>query len=83
MAEQDFARTYGCAEESVLQWLRAGLSRSDGRLPLFDAFGDRIDPRVVQFALRSGWAEGWFANPMKPDWMVCRLTDRGRRRVTR
>jgi hypothetical protein len=25
-----------------------------------------------------GWAEPWFANPLKPDWLVCRLTAAGR-----
>jgi hypothetical protein len=25
-----------------------------------------------------GWAEPWFSNPLKPDWLVCKLTDTGR-----
>ena len=28
--------------------------------------------------LDQGWCEPWFANPMKPDWLVCRLTTTGR-----
>ena len=25
------------------------------------------------------WCEPWYANPVKPDWLVCRLTDEGRK----
>jgi hypothetical protein len=28
--------------------------------------------------MEQGWAEPWFANPLKPDWLVCRLTQAGR-----
>jgi hypothetical protein len=34
--------------------------------------------RTIRACIEQGWAERWFANPLKPDWLVCRLTDPGR-----
>jgi hypothetical protein len=31
--------------------------------------------------MAAGWAEPWFSNPIKPDWLVCRLTEAGRAAV--
>lgn len=59
-------------------WLVRGLGQPGGKLPLFDEQGKRIDPRTIRRCLEEGWAEPWFANPTKPDWLVCRLTDKGR-----
>ncbi len=61
-----------------IAWLRRGLDQPGGKLPLFDAEGQRIDPLVVRACLKAGWASPWFDNPLKPDWQVCRLTDAGR-----
>jgi hypothetical protein len=61
-----------------LVWLRRGLDQAGGKLPLFDLEGKRIDPRTIRRCLEAGWAEPWFANPIKPDWLVCKLTDEGR-----
>ena len=33
---------------------------------------------LIQCAIEQGWAEPWFKNPIKPDWLVCRLTGKGR-----
>ena len=65
---------------SVIQraWLRRGLDQPGGKLPLFDEYGQHIDPRTVRACVDQGWAEPWYPNPLKPDWMVCRLTVRGR-----
>ena len=63
-------------------WLRAGLSEPGGKLPLFDAKGQRVNERTVRSCLDQGWAEPWFNNPIKPDWLVCKLTDSGRETVT-
>tara|TARA_R110002110_G_scaffold184524_6_gene391275 strand:+ start:2558 stop:2788 length:231 start_codon:yes stop_codon:yes gene_type:complete len=63
-------------------WLQRGLSQAGGKLPLFDAEGQRISERTVRSCIKAGWAEPWFANPIKPDWLICRLTDRGRKIVT-
>ena len=59
-------------------WLSRGLNQPGGKLPLFDESGQRVSPRTVQSSIDQGWAEPWFANPTKPDWLVCKLTDRGR-----
>jgi hypothetical protein len=60
-------------------WLRRGLDQPGGKLPLFDGQGQQIDPRTVQACVEQGWAEPWFANPIKPDWLVCKLTEAGRK----
>lgn len=59
-------------------WLARGLTQPGGKLPLFDEAGRRIDARTIRACIDQGWAEPWFANPLKPDWLVCRLTDAGR-----
>lgn len=59
-------------------WLRRGLEQAGGKLPLFDSEGQQICERTVRACIDKGWAEPWFSNPLKPDWIVCRLTDAGR-----
>lgn len=60
-------------------YLRRGLAQPGGKLPLFDLDGQEIDPAIVRRCLELGWAEPWFHNPLKPDWLVCKLTEMGRR----
>ena len=62
-------------------WLSRGIEQPGGKLPLFDERGQRISPRTIQSCIEQGWAEPWFANPLKPDWLVCKLTGRGRNAV--
>lgn len=59
-------------------YLAYGLTQPGGKLPLFDVRGQEINPKVIKGCLSKGYAERWFANPVKPDWLVCRLTDAGR-----
>ena len=59
-------------------WLRRGLDQAGGKLPLFDERGRPIDRRTIHACIAQGWAEKWFDNPLKRDWIVCRLTARGR-----
>ena len=61
-----------------LAWLRRGLEQAGGKLPLFDRYGQRYDSRTIESSVEHGWAEPWFKNPIKPDWLVCRLTESGR-----
>ncbi|HYE51792.1 MAG TPA: hypothetical protein VEB20_19520 [Azospirillaceae bacterium] len=61
-----------------LRWLERGLEQPGGKLPLFERDGRKVPARTVRSCLDAGWAEPWFANPLKPDWLVCRLTDAGR-----
>lgn len=60
-------------------WLRRGLDQPGGKLPLFDHNGQRVNPRMVRACMERGWAEPWFENPLKPDWLVCKLTAAGRK----
>lgn len=61
-----------------LLYLRRGLTQAGGKLPLFDLDGQSIDRAIVRRCLRHGWVEPWFNNPLKPDWLVCKLTEAGR-----
>jgi len=45
---------------------------------LFDMDGRKISQQVVKKCVDEGWAEPWFANQLKPDWTVCKLTPSGR-----
>jgi hypothetical protein len=37
---------------------------------------------LVRACIAHGWAEPWFGNPLKPDWLVCKLTEKGRRALS-
>ncbi len=63
------------------EWLARGLAQPGGKLPLFDRDGQKISDRTIKSCIRKGWAEPWFENPIKPDWLVCKLTESGRRAV--
>ena len=62
-----------------LKWLKRGLLQPGGKLPLFDDSGQRVNTRTIESCISQGWAEPWFTNPIKPDWLVCKLTKEGRR----
>jgi hypothetical protein len=64
-------------------WLARGLDQPGGKLPLFDRNGQRVSPRTVKVCVEHGWAEPWFSNPLKPDWLICKLTPEGRRAAAR
>jgi hypothetical protein len=63
--------------------LARGLDQPGGKLPLFDREGKRVSTQMVRACIEAGWAKPWFANPLKPNWLVCRLTDAGRRTILR
>ena len=60
------------------KWLVRGLTQPGGKLPLFDEYGQKIHERTIRSCIAQGWAEPWFDNPIKPDWLICKLTDAGR-----
>ena len=64
-------------------WLRCGLDQPGGKLPLFNELGQHYPTRTIRACIIKGWAEPWFSNPTKPDWLVCKLTSSGRRIVAR
>lgn len=59
-------------------YLERGLEQPGGKLPLFDRDGQQISVQTIRACIEHGWAEPWFRNPIKQDWLVCRLTERGR-----
>jgi len=61
------------------KYLARGLTQPGGKLPLFDEFGQHVHPALVKACIAHGWAEPWFDNPLKPEWMICKLTQEGRR----
>ena len=83
--EEIGSETAGYARLSQAQrsWLSRGIDQPGGKLPLFDRDGKRVSPQMVRACLDAGWAEPWFANPLKPDWLVCKLTMSGRQAVAR
>ena len=58
-------------------YLKRGLAEPGGKLPLFDRDGQRYSRRTIQSCIDRGWAKPWFHNPIKPDWLICRLTESG------
>jgi len=60
------------------RWLACGLAQPGGKLPLFDGDGRAVNAKTVRACIASGWAVPWVHNPIKPDWLVCRLTGAGR-----
>ena len=61
------------------RYLERGLGQAGGKLPLFDENGQRVKDQTIKACVNHGWCETWYRNPIKPDWLVCKLTDRGRR----
>lgn len=70
---------HGAPTAAQLRWLARGLDQAGGKLPLFDEHGQRVSERTVRSCIDKGWAAPWFHNPLKPEWLVCKLTDAGRR----
>lgn len=62
-------------------YLMRGLVQPGGKLPLFDEFGREVTPTTVRACLKNGWVERWFDNPLKPDWLICKITDKGREAI--
>ncbi len=60
------------------RYLERGLAEPGGKLPLFDKHGQRIKDQTIRSCIKNGWAKRWYRNPIKPDWLVCKLTASGR-----
>jgi hypothetical protein len=65
--------------EAQRRYLERGLTQPGGKLPLFDRDGREVPKRTVEACVARGWATPWAQNPIKPDWLVCRLTEAGYR----
>ncbi|MGE0658622.1 MAG: hypothetical protein AB7F36_07850 [Reyranellaceae bacterium] len=77
-AAESFASTDARPSLAQFVYLQRGLDQAGGKLPLFDRDGQRVDEEIVRSCIDRGWAEPWFANKLKPDWLVCKLTPAGR-----
>ena len=64
-------------------YLLRGLEQPGGKLPLFDRDGQPYSEDIIRDCLARGWAEPWFSNPTKPDWLICRITPPGRAALER
>jgi hypothetical protein len=85
MTEKDASETLLKAHRPTAaqkRWLVKGLDQPGGKLPLFDDTGREVPARTIRACIAAGWAEPWFSNPIKPDWLVCKLTVKGMEAVT-
>jgi len=74
------SRSHTAGKPSVIQqqYLIRALDQPGGKLPLFDRNGQRIKEQTIRACIKKGWCETWAMNPIKPDWVVCKITDAGR-----
>jgi hypothetical protein len=68
----------GALSSAQRDWLARGLVQPGGKLSLFDRDGQKVSDQTIKSCIRHGFAEPWFENPIRPDWLVCKLTDKGR-----
>ncbi len=61
------------------RYLKRGLNQPGGKLPLFDMDGQQIKDQTIRSCIKKGWCKPWGRNPIKPDWLVCKLTPAGRK----
>ena len=71
----------GKPSEAQLRYLKLGLDQPGGKLPLFDKNGQEIGAKTIQSCIDKGWAAPWFNNPTMSKWLVCKLTEAGRKVV--
>lgn len=67
----------GRLSDAQRAYLERGIRQPGGKLPLFGADGSRIKAQTIRSCIEHGWCEPWYSNPVKPDWLVCRLTEIG------
>ena len=67
--------SFSLLQNGLAAW---AVSQPGGKLPLFDKWGQKISERTIRSCIDHGWAEPWFTNPLKPDWLVCKLTEAGK-----
>jgi hypothetical protein len=61
------------------RYLVRGLTEPGGKLPLRHQSGGEVLRKTIESCIAQGWVEPWTRNPIKPDWLVCRLTAAGYR----
>lgn len=80
---RDAASSHPPPTAAQRRWLARGAEQPGGKLPLFDRQGREVPKATIRACIEAGWAEPWFANPVKPDWLVCKLTADGYRIIGR
>ncbi len=78
---RDFKSARGVLSVEERSYLLMGTDSPRGRLPLFDAHGQEVKQAVIKSCISKGYVERWFANPMRPQWVMFRLTDKGRQAI--
>ena len=76
---QNSEKESGKPSTAQVRYLRQGLHQAGGKLPLFNEDGQEIVAKTIRACIEKGWAEPWFDNPVKPNWLVCKLTEAGRK----
>jgi hypothetical protein len=79
MGESGLRPTEVRPTEPQRRYLERGLREPGGKLPLFDRDGRQVPRKTIEACVAHGWAEPWTANPIKRDWLVCKLTPVGYR----
>lgn len=74
---------YKSPSQAQMRYLVLGYGQPGGKLPLFDRNGQQISAITIRSCIANGWAEPWFENPIKKDWLVCKLTDKGQKILDR
>lgn len=69
----------GRPTDAQRRYLERGLAEPGGKLPLFDRDGREVPKKTIEACIAHGWAAPWLRNPIKPDWLVCKLTPAGYR----
>ena len=69
--------------EPQRRYLERGLTQPGGKLPLFDRDGRQVARKTIETCIANHWAAPWINNPIKPDWLVCRLAPAGYRALGR
>ncbi len=82
MSAMDEGRALWAPTAAQKSYLKRALAQPGGKLPLFDDEGQAVDPKIIRACLANGWAKPWFENPLKPDWLVCKITEGGRQVVS-
>lgn len=79
--EVNKVRTSGRLSIAQRSYLERGINQPGGKLPLFDSSGLRFKAQTIRSCIDHGWCEPWYSNPVKPDWLVCKLTEDGRTKL--
>jgi hypothetical protein len=74
MGERRFRPNEMRPTEPQRRYLGRRLAEPGGKLPLFDREGRQVPRKTIEACLAHGWAEPWTTNPIKPDWLGCKLT---------